>query len=130
MSELQRDLYDDTIFYYDWHSDLWNLGDLRDTLAEGDTFEADGKTWFILGRSNSSQSFTITEESVFKEGVAEKMSKAQAQKNIIYILKELLESKDCVSAGSVVHMDGHLYEDVVKDIKTYLELHSDCSKKN
>jgi hypothetical protein len=61
MSLLQRDLYDETVFYYDWHNDLWNLGDLRDTLAEGDTFEANGKTWFILERSNISQSFTIQE---------------------------------------------------------------------
>ena len=67
MSLLQGDLYDDTVFYYDWHSDLWNLGDLRDVLGEGDTFIAEGKTWFILGRSNISQSFTIQEERVFKK---------------------------------------------------------------
>lgn len=125
MSGLQRDLYDDTVFYYDWHNDLWNLGDLRDTLAEGDTFEADGKVWFILGRSNISQSFTIQEELTFKKGVSEAMRKDEAQKKINYILRELLESKDCVSAGSVVHMDGHLYNDVVKDIETYLELHDE-----
>jgi|GEM_PF-6359683 len=71
MSQLQRDLFDDTIFYYDLHSDLWNLGDLRDTLVEGDTFEADGKTWFILGRSNISQSFTIQEEPIFSKGKSE-----------------------------------------------------------
>lgn len=67
MSVLQRDLYDDTVFYYDLHSDLWNLGNLRDTLVEGDTFEADGKTWFILGRSNISQSFTIKEWAMNKK---------------------------------------------------------------
>lgn len=125
MSQLQRDLYDDTIFYYDWHSDLWNLGDLRDTLVEGDTFEADGKTWFILGRSNISQSFTIQEESVFRKGKSEAMRKEKAKEKINYILRELLESKDWVASGGCVHMDGHLYEDVVKDIETYLELHSE-----
>lgn len=122
MSGLQRDLYDDTVFYYDWHNDLWNLGDLRDTLAEGDTFVADGKTWFILGRSNGNQSFTITEESVFRKGKSEAMRKDTAQKNINYILRELLEYKDCVSSSNAVHMDGRLYEDVVKDIETYLDL--------
>ena len=127
MSGLQRDLYDDTVFYYDWHDDLWNLGDLCDTLAEGDTFWAYGKTWFILGRSNGSQSFTITEESVFKKGKSEAMRKDTAQKNINYILRELLESKDCVSMGNVVHIDGHLYEDVVKDIETYLEISKETS---
>ena len=125
MSQLQRDLYDDTIFYYDWHSDLWNLGDLRDTLAEGDTFEADGKTWFILGRSNISQSFTIQEEPIFSKGKSEAMRKEKAKENMEHWLRELLESKDDVSMGNVVHIDGHLYEDVVKDIKTYLELHSE-----
>ncbi|MCP4800291.1 MAG: hypothetical protein GY893_10135 [bacterium] len=60
MDGLQRDLFDDTIYYYDWHQDYWKLGDyLCDTLAEGDTFKAEGETWFILGRSNISQSFTI-----------------------------------------------------------------------
>lgn len=127
MSELQCDLFDDTIFYYDWHNDLWNLGDLRDTLVEGDTFVADGKTWFILGRSNISQSFTITEESVFKKGKSEAMRKDTAQKNINHILRGLLEYKDCVSNSSVVHMDGHLYEDVVKDIETYLEIFKETS---
>ena len=82
MSTLQRDLFDDTIFYYDWHNDLWNLGSQRDYLAEGDTFEADGKTWFILGRSNADQSFTITEESVFRKGKSEAMRKEEAQRNI------------------------------------------------
>lgn len=125
MSGLQRDLYDDTIFYYDWHSDLWKLGDLRDTLAEGDTFEADGKTWFILGRSNISQSFTIQEEPIFIKGKSEAMRKEKAKEKINYILRELLESKDWVSSGGCVHMDGYLYEDVVKDIETYLELHSE-----
>ena len=125
MSGLQRDLYDDTIFYYDWHSDLWNLGDLRDTLVEGDTFEADGKTWFILGRSNISQSFTIQEEPIFSKGKSEAMRKEKAKENMEHWLRELLESKDDVSMGNVVHIDGHLYEDVVKDIKTYLELHSE-----
>ena len=122
MSVLQRDLYDDTIFYYDWHGDLWNLGDLRDTLAEGDTFEADGKTWFILGRSNISQSFTIQEEPIFSKGKSEAMRKQKAKENMEHWLRELLESKDDVSMGNVVHIDGHLYEDVVKDIETYLEI--------
>ena len=125
MSGLERDLYDDTIFYYDWHSDLWKLGDLRDTLAEGDTFEADGKTWFILGRSNISQSFTIQEEPIFSKEKSEAMRKQKAKEKIDYILRELLESKDWVASGGCVHMDGHLYEDVVKDIETYLELHSE-----
>lgn len=122
MDGLQRDLFDDTTYYYDWHRDVWNLGQLLIAiLVEGDTFEGGGKTWFILGRGNN-QSFTIMEESVFRAGIGDKMRKEVAQKNINYILKELLESKDCVSAGSVVHMDGHLYEDVVKDIETYLDL--------
>jgi len=124
MSGLQRDLFDDTTYYYDWHRDVWNLGQLRDTLVEGDTFEGGGKTWFILGRGNN-QSFTIMEESVFRKGKSEAMRKKAAQEKINYILKELLESKDWVSAGGVVHMDGHLYEDVVKDIETYLEINNE-----
>ena len=122
MSGLQRDLYDDTVFYYDLHSDLWNLGSQRDHLAEGDTFEADGRTWFILGRSNISQSFTIQEESVFRKGKSEAMRKQKAKENMEHWLRELLESKDDVSMGNVVHIDGHLYEDVVKDIERYLEI--------
>ena len=122
MSGLQRDLYDDTVFYYDLHSDLWNLGSQRDHLAEGDTFEADGKTWFILGRSNISQSFTIQEEPIFSKGKSEAMRKQKAKENMEHWLRELLESKDDVSMGNVVHIDGHLYEDVVKDIETYLEI--------
>ena len=135
MSGLQRDLYDDTVFHYDWHGDLWNLGDLRDVLGEGDTFMADGKTWFILGRSNISQSFTITEESVFKKGVSDrlafgycgKMRKAEAQKKINYILKQLLEYRDCLSLSNVVDIDGSLYDDIVKDMETYLELYQEPS---
>ena len=52
MSGLQRDLFDSNVYFYDWHNDPWNLGSQRDHLAEGDNFEADGKTWFILGHSN------------------------------------------------------------------------------
>ena len=133
MSVLQRDLYDDTIFYYDLHSDLWNLGSQRDHLAEGDTFEADGKTWFILGRSNISQSFTIQEESIFSTPAeqadvtelrrkSEAMRKQKAKENMEHWLRELLKSKDNVSMCNVIHIDGHLYEDVVKDIETYLEI--------
>ena len=122
MSGLQRDLYDDTVFYYDLHSDLWNLGSQRDHLAEGDTFEADGKTWFILGRSNISQSFTIQEEPIVSKGKSEAMRKQKAKENMEHWLRELLESKDDVSMGNVVHIDGHLYEDVVKDIERYLEI--------
>lgn len=127
MSELQRDLYDDTIFYYDFGIDQWNLGDLRDTLVEGDCFEADGKVWFILGRSNISQSFTIQEESVFRKRVSEAMSKAEAQKKINYILKQLLEYRDCLSLSNVVDIDGSLYDDIVKDMETYLELYQEPS---
>jgi hypothetical protein len=65
------------------------------------------------------------EESVFRAGIGDRMRKEAAQKKINYILKELLESKDWVSAGGVVHMDGHLYEDVVKDIETYLEINNE-----
>ena len=121
MSGLQRDLYDDTIFYYDLHSDLWNLGSQRDHLAEGDTFSAEGKTWFILGRS-CDQSFTIQEEPIFSKGKSEAMRKQKAKENMEHWLRELLESKDDVSMGNVVHIDGHLYEDVVKDIEHYLEM--------
>ena len=126
MSGLERDLYDDTIFYYDWHSDIWKLGDLRDTLAEGDTFEADGKTWLILGRFNISQSFTIQEEPIFSKGKSEAMRKEKAKENMEHWLRELLKSKDWVASGGCVHMDGYLYDDVVKDIETYLELHKDA----
>jgi len=122
MSGLQRDLYDDTVFYYDLHSDLWNLGSQRDHLAEGDTFEADGKTWFILGRSNISQSFTIQEEPIFSKGKSEAMRKQKAKENMEHWLRELLKSKDNVSMCNVIHIDGHLYEDVVKDIEHYLEI--------
>ena len=127
MSGLQRDLYDDTVFYYDLHSDLWNLGSQRDHLAEGDTFEADGKTWFILGRSNISQSFTIQEEPIFSKGKSEAMRKQKAKENMEHWLRELLKSKDNVSMCNVVHMNGHLYEDVVKDIETYLEISKETS---
>jgi len=58
---MQRDLFDNTIFYYDFAADHWNLGDFRDILKEGDTFEAEGKTWEIVGRSNIEQCFTIIE---------------------------------------------------------------------
>jgi hypothetical protein len=122
MDGLQCDLFDGETYYYDWHRDIWNLGSLRDTLVEGDTFEGGGKTWFILGRANVSQSFTIMEESVFRKGKSEAMRKKAAQEKIEYILRELLEHKDCVSSSNAVHMDGHLYKDVVKDIETYLEL--------
>tara|TARA_R110000824_G_C14914941_1_gene647059 strand:- start:62 stop:439 length:378 start_codon:yes stop_codon:yes gene_type:complete len=125
MDELQRDLFDDTTYYYSLIGDIWNLGNLRDTLKEGDTFEGGGKTWFILGRSNADLTFTIMEESVFRKGVSEKMGKAMAKERIEYILRELLEYKDCVSSSNAVHMDGHLYEDVVKDIETYLELNNE-----
>jgi hypothetical protein len=121
MSGLQRDLYDDTVFYYDLHSDLWNLGSQRDHLAEGDTFSAEGKTWFILGRS-CDQSFTIQEEPIFSKGKSEAMRKQKAKENMEHWLRELLESKDDVSMGNVVHIDGHLYKDVVKDIEHYLEM--------
>tara|TARA_B100002019_G_scaffold150238_1_gene129260 strand:- start:105 stop:272 length:168 start_codon:yes stop_codon:yes gene_type:complete len=49
------------------------------------------------------------------------MSKESAQEKIEYILRELLEHKDCVSQSNVVHMDGHLYEDIVEDVKEFLE---------
>jgi len=125
MDELQRDRFDDTTYYYDFHRDIWGLGSLRDTLVEGDTFEGEGKTWFILGRSDISQSFTIMEKSVFMKGKSELMRKAAAKERIEHILRELLEYKDCVSLSNAVHMDGHLYKDVVKDIETYLGLNNE-----
>ena len=72
-------------------------------------------------RSALSQSLVNTKEKRMT------MSKEIAQKTINYILRELLEHKDCVSKSSVVHMEGHLYEDVAKDIETYLnkETHND-----
>jgi len=53
------------------------------------------------------------------------MRKQKAKENMEHWLRELLESKNEVSMGNVVHCAGHLYEDVVKDIETYLELHSE-----
>ena len=50
-----------------------------------------------------------------------------AQENIEYILRELLEYKDCVSMSNVVSSDGHLYEDIVKDIENYLKKSKDPS---
>jgi len=41
---------------------------------------------------------------------------------INYILKELLVHKHCVTMSNVVHMDGHLYDDIVEDIKNYLNI--------
>jgi len=48
-----------------------------------------------------------------------------SKEKIEYILRELLDHKDCVSQSNVVHMDGHLYEDIVEDIETYLELNNE-----
>ena len=58
---MQRDLFDGNTFYYDFVADHWTLGDLRDTLKEGDTLEAEGKTWKIVERSDIAQCFTIIE---------------------------------------------------------------------
>ena len=59
MSGLQRDLFDSNVYFYDWHDDPWNLGSQRDHLAEGDNFEVDGKTWFILGHSNEDMTIAM-----------------------------------------------------------------------
>lgn len=45
---------------------------------------------------------------------------------INYILKELLVHKHCVTMSNIIHMDGHLYDDIVEDIKNYLELNKDA----
>ena len=50
------------------------------------------------------------------------MRKQKAKENMEHWLRELLKSKDDVSMCNVIHIDGHLYEDVVKDIETYLEI--------
>ena len=50
------------------------------------------------------------------------MSKKEAQKNIKYILEQLLEHKNCVLNSNSVHSNGSLYSDVVEDIENYLNI--------
>ena len=50
------------------------------------------------------------------------MSKKEAQENIKHILEDLLYHKDCVFNSNSVHSNGHLYDDVEKDIENYLNI--------
>jgi len=56
---MQRDLFDDQRYYYDFQSDIADLGSLRDTLQAGETFEHNGVTWEIIEREDFNQCFVI-----------------------------------------------------------------------
>ena len=56
---MQRDLFDDKRYYYDFQSDIADLGSLRDTLQAGETFEHNGVTWEIIEREDFNQCFVI-----------------------------------------------------------------------
>lgn len=56
---MQGDLYDDKVYYYDLQSDIANLGSLRDTLQEGDTFTHNDQTFEIIEREEFNQCFVI-----------------------------------------------------------------------
>jgi len=60
-NNLQMDLFDNKIYYYDLISDLANLGSLRDTLKVGETFDHNDKTYEILEREDFNQCFVIQE---------------------------------------------------------------------
>jgi hypothetical protein len=56
---MQGDLFDDKRYYYDLHSDIANLGPLRDTLQAGETFDHNGVTWEIIEREDFNQCFAV-----------------------------------------------------------------------
>tara|TARA_B100001094_G_C17950447_1_gene680266 strand:+ start:509 stop:700 length:192 start_codon:yes stop_codon:yes gene_type:complete len=56
---MQGDLYDDDIYYYDFQSDIANLGSLRDTLQAGETFAHNGEMFEIIEREEFNQCFVI-----------------------------------------------------------------------
>lgn len=58
---MQKDMFDNKIYYYDLISDLADLGSLRDTLKVGETFDHDNKTYEILEREDFNQCFVIQE---------------------------------------------------------------------
>ena len=49
----------DARYYYDFYSDVANLGTLRDMLQAGDTFDHEGVTWEIIEREDFNQCFVI-----------------------------------------------------------------------
>tara|TARA_Y100001938_G_scaffold139387_1_gene206214 strand:- start:536 stop:727 length:192 start_codon:yes stop_codon:yes gene_type:complete len=56
---MQGDLYDNNVYYYDFQSDIANLGSLRDTLQAGETFTHNGETFEIIEREEFNQCFVI-----------------------------------------------------------------------
>jgi hypothetical protein len=56
---MQRDLFDDKRYYYDFQSDIAGLGPLRDTLKVAETFNHNGVTWEIIEREDINQCFVI-----------------------------------------------------------------------
>ena len=56
---MQADLFDDARYYYDFYTDVANLGSLRDTLQARETFEHNGVTWEIIEREDFNQCFVI-----------------------------------------------------------------------
>ncbi len=56
---MQGDLFDDARYYYDFQTDVANLGTLRDTLQPGETFDHKGVTWEIIEREDFNQCFVI-----------------------------------------------------------------------
>ena len=56
---LQKDLFEDGIFYYDLHNDPAMLGMWRDLLSTGDTFNWDGDRYLILDKKAADQHWII-----------------------------------------------------------------------
>ena len=58
---MQHDLYDDKVFYYDWYTDVANLGDFITVMKTGETFEHKGYSYEIIEVDAVNQCFTIQE---------------------------------------------------------------------
>lgn len=56
---MQRDLFDNGRYYYDFQTDVANLGTGRDTMQAGETFDHEGVTWEIIEREDFNQCFVI-----------------------------------------------------------------------
>ena len=56
---MQGDLFNNAHYYYDFQTDVANLGSLRDTLQAGETFDHKGVTWEIIERQDLNQCFVI-----------------------------------------------------------------------
>ncbi len=56
---LQKDLFDEGIYYYDLHNDPAKLGTWRDLLKVDDTFTWNGYTYVILDKKAADQHWMI-----------------------------------------------------------------------